>query len=184
MKVTFTMLLIAFIALTSASASTLFEIDKDLSVVAVDVKASPPHSFTVTLKDYEAEIQIDPVNKQIESVSFTFKFSDLDSKKKKRDKKMRKWMDIQKHPDVLFTLTAAEKIEGKTVGRGDFLMHGVSREITIPFDLTVNGDKAILDGGTIINHHEWELETISLLFLKVKPELNIHFHLEGSLVED
>jgi polyisoprenoid-binding protein YceI len=178
------MLFIAFIPLTSASASTIFEIDKALSVVVVNVKASPPHSFTVTLKDYEAEIQIDPVNKQVESANFTFKFADLDSKKKKRDKKMRKWMDIQNHPDVRFTLTAVEIIEGKTVGRGDFLMHGVSREITIPFDLTIDGEKAILDGGTIINHHKWELETISLLFLKVKPELNVHFHLEGSLVED
>jgi polyisoprenoid-binding protein YceI len=177
------MLFTAFFAIISASAAT-FEVNKELSSVGVDVKASPPHKFTVVLKEYQPKIQIDPEKAQVESANFTFQFADLDSEKKKRDKKMRKWMDVDNHPDVQFTLTAVEEIEGQTVGRGEFSMHGAKNEITIPFDLTIDGDKVTLDGSTTINHHSWELETITLLFFKVKPELNVHFHLEGTLAEN
>jgi polyisoprenoid-binding protein YceI len=158
-----------------------FEIDRSASVIGADAKASPPHTFTTIATDYTYDIQINPETLDVSKATFSFKFSDLDSNSAKRDKKMLDWMNIVVNPKASFELTETVLREGQTIGKGTFSMHGTSREIEIPFVVSKNGDKVILDGETEFDYTDWDLEIVRLLFFTVKPSLKPHFHLEGTI---
>jgi hypothetical protein len=85
------------------------------------------------------------------------------------------------NPKASFELTETVLREGQTIGKGTFSMHGTSREIEIPFVVSKNGDKVILDGETEFDYTDWDLEIVRLLFFTVKPSLKPHFHLEGTI---
>lgn len=158
-----------------------FEIDRTASLVAVDAKASPPHSFTSVAKTYEYDIHINPETLEVTEAMFSFKIADLDSNSSKRDKKMRSWMDILMNPEARFELTEVSIVDGQNIGKGTFFMHGLSKPIDVRFDLIQEGDKVILDGDAEFNYTDWNLEIVRLLFFTVKPIINPHFHLEGVL---
>ncbi len=159
-------------------------VDKAVSMVAVEAKASPPHSFTTVVLDYIYDIEIDPETLAVSKADFQFQFSDLDSEKPKRDKKMLKWMDVEANPMAGFELQEVIERDGQTIGKGTFLMHGVSRDIEVPFSVTRDGDRVVLDGEANIIYTDWELKVIRMVIFTVKPELKPHFHLVGKLKEE
>ncbi len=159
-----------------------FKVDKKVSEVAVNAKASPSHTFTSVAKEYSYDIDIDPESLEVSKAVFSFKFSDLDSNKAKRDKKMRNWMDVSAHPEAKFTLKEVEDRAGQKIGKGSFFMHGVSKDIEIPFSVTRDGDNVILDGEVTFSYEDWDLEIIRLFyFLTVNPNITPRFHLVGVL---
>ncbi len=172
-------LLAAVFFATAASAETL-KVDKDRSSFGIDVKASPPHSFTVDVTDYVADIKIDS-DGEVVSASVSFNFLDLDSDSNGRDKKMRKWMDVEEHPQVRFVLDEVRREGALRIGIGKVWMHGVSQAVEVPFSLGVRNGQAALAGSATIDYQNWGLEIISIFFFKVKPELEIHFSLVGSV---
>ncbi len=172
-------LLAAGVLATAASAATL-KVDKERSTFGIDVKASPPHSFTVEVTDYVAEIKIDQ-DGEVVSASVSFDFSDLDSDSNGRDKKMRKWMNVEEHPQVRFELNEVRREGEQRIGVGKVWMHGVSQTVEVPFSLGVENGQAMLSGSATIDYQNWDLEIISIFFFKVKPELEIRFSLAGSV---
>jgi polyisoprenoid-binding protein YceI len=158
-------------------------IDYAQSTLTADVKASPPHRFTYDATQFNADIQIAPQTLAVNQAECSFKFADLDSEKAKRDKKMREWMNIAHYPDARFKLDKVLKGDNddEHIGVGTFTMHGVSREIRITFTSQRNGDRILLDGSTTFNYTDWNLEIVRLFIFSVKPELTIHFHIEGTV---
>ncbi|EDY85283.1 hypothetical protein VDG1235_4918 [Verrucomicrobiia bacterium DG1235] len=133
-------------------------------------------------KDYVYDIDIDPDSLEVRKAAFSFKFENLDSDKAKRDKKMRDWMNIDVHPEARFTLKKVVEIDGQKVGKGSFFMHGVSRDIEIPFSVESDGDQVTLDGSVTLDYENWDLKIIRLFYvLTVDTEITPHFHLVGSL---
>lgn len=169
-----------FAALPAALPAAELLVSKEKSSFAVGVKASPPHSFDVLLKDYAAAVTLDPEG-EVSAATFSFRFDDLDSDNSKRDKKMRDWVDTKSFPDVAFTLSEIRRSGDERIAVGEIQMHGVSHPVEFPFTLAVEGDQATLSGAATLDYREWNLEIISLLFFKVKPELDIHFTLRGAL---
>ena len=158
-----------------------FKVDREVSEVAVDAKASPPHAFISVATDYEYDIQIDSKTLAVSKAVFRFKFSDLDSNSAKRDKKMRSWMDVGNNEDARFELDSVREVDGKTVGVGAFFMHGVSKEVEVPFRVEREGSKVVLDGGAEFSYEDWGLEIVRLFVFSVKPVIKPRFHLEGIL---
>jgi polyisoprenoid-binding protein YceI len=173
------------IALSNLHAGN-FVLNTTKSTLAADVKASPPHSFTCTATTFQTDLQINPQTLEVTKAVCRFKFADIDSEKEKRDKKMRGWMNIEHYPEATFTLTSvkASDVAGEHIGVGQFTMHGVSREIEIPFTINREGKTIVLDGATEFDYTEWSLPVVRLLFFSVKPTLKPHFHLEGTLSND
>ena len=87
--------------------------------------------FTVTLKNDEKDITRS-------SVSVAIKAASIDTGIEARDKHLRTadFFDVEKYPEITFQSKRIEK-KGKTfIAFGTFTMHGVSKEIALPFAVT------------------------------------------------
>lgn len=167
--------------LTGTVSAGNFSVDKALSEVAVDCRASPPHEFTSVVTVYEYDIEIDSKTLEVKHANFGFKIADMDSNSGSRDKKMRGWIDVDSFPKASFTLKEVEHSGEKWIGRGAFEMHGVSREIEIPFSVKREGDLVVLEGSLVFDYQDWDLDLVKLLFFKVNKDINPRFHLVGAL---
>ncbi len=158
-----------------------FVVDKGASQLAVDAKASPPHTFTSEARAFACDIELEPESLTAQKAYISFSFADLDSGKEKRDEKMLKWMDVDKHPDAQFELMEVLERDGELIGLGTFSMHGISREIEVPFSIRRDGERITIDGTADFDYTDWNLKIVRLLIFSVNPELRVHFHLEGEL---
>ena len=175
-RVVLRLLILGLVACHGIAAE--LEVDKSVSKVFAEVKASPPHSFEVVVTDFESVLSIDDSG-AMTAARFTFDFADLDSDSNKRDSKMRSWMNVELNPVVEFVLEKTETREEGLVAIGELVMHGVSRQIEIPYSSRENQGKWILEGDVVLDHQEWGLEIVKLLFFRVKPKLGIRIHIEG-----
>lgn len=163
-----------------------YSIDFSKSEIGTEVHASPPHNFTCKTQSFDCDIELDPNTLDVLRADCDFKFSALDSGNNKRDKKMRNWMEIEKFPAGHFTMqqvTAADEA-GHYIATGLFRMHGKSLPLQIPFTITREGEKIILEGHTELNDMNWGLDKIRILFFSVDPMIRPYFRLEGSIQSD
>lgn len=62
------------------------------------------------------------------------------------------WFDTASHPKAVFAATRFEKTgEGRYVARGELRLRGVSRPLSLPFRLTIDGDRASVRGVTSLD---------------------------------
>ena len=174
-----------FLAATSLFAGN-YVVDMDQSELAATMHATPPHNFTSVAKNFICDIDIDPETLTVTKVVCSFDFEDLDSGKAARDKKMCKWMDTEKHPTATFKMKQLLPYNeaGEQVALGDFTMHAVTQSVKVAFALKQEGDTIIIEGHSEMNHEDWGLERVRLLFFSVDPLLKPHFRLVGKLNSD
>lgn len=156
-------------------------VDTEGSSVRVDVKASPPHSFTCDLQQYDASIDVDSSTGEINSAQLTFQLTDLETHNDKRNKKMLNWMDVEKFNTIRWTMTSVEEIDGQTVALGEMTMHGVTMAIDIPFTLSIAEGSYTLTGSVDFDYMSFDLPKIRLFLFTVKPNLHVNFTLRGAL---
>lgn len=160
-----------------------FIVDKTQSELAADMHASPSHDFTTVARDYTYDIEINPDTLVVTKASCRFKFADLDSDKNARDKKMRKWMDVEAYPEASFTmkkLTPTGEL-GSYLAEGDFAMHGKHLPLKIDLQIQRRGEAITLTGTSQLDHRDWGLEKVRLFFFTVDPVLKPRFQLVGKL---
>jgi len=62
------------------------------------------------------------------------------------------WFDTANHPKAAFTATRFEQTgEGRYVARGQLSLRGASRPLSLPFRLTIDGDRATVRGVTSLD---------------------------------
>ena len=92
-------------------------------------------TVTGSFNDFEGTIQFDKANPAQSSVDFTIQTASIDTGNDKRDGHLRTpdFFDAEKNPEITFKSKRLTK-KGKDVYdvTGDFTMHGVTKEITIP----------------------------------------------------
>ncbi len=69
--------------------------------------------------------------------------------------KSEKWFDAEKYPAITFASTSITKTEGGYVAKGTLDMHGVQKEITIPFTFNDN----VFHGSFEINRMDYNINT-------------------------
>ncbi|MCB1124493.1 MAG: YceI family protein, partial [Verrucomicrobiae bacterium] len=116
---------------------------------------------------------------KVSKADFSFRLADFDSEHKARDEKMNKWIESDKFPKISFSLTDVKTVNGGSVGIGKLSMHGVSKEVEVPFTVTREGNTVSIDGTAAFSYEDWNLEIIRLFLFRVRPELNVQFHLKG-----
>lgn len=115
------------------------------------------NEFTVT-------ITYDDKDVTKSSVEATIKAASIDTGIERRDAHLRTadFFDVEKFPEITFKSSRIEKKGKNFIAHGTFSMHGVSKEISIPF--TVNGvtrdektGKTVLGatGRTSVNRREY-----------------------------
>lgn len=89
--------------------------------------------------DFKASVVYDDKDVTKSSVSATIKAASIDTGIEARDKHLRTgdFFDVEKFPDITFESKSVEKKGKQFVAHGTFTMHGVSKEIDLPF--TING---------------------------------------------
>ncbi len=174
------LILCGLFPLISVSAES-FKVDMDNSSVETLAKATG-HSMEVYIPKFSANITTNGTY-SLESVHFEFAVADLTTEHQKRDKKMRKWLNTAGDSTISYEQTSTRTEGDQTISVGELTMHGVSKEIEIPFIFSVEGTSATIDGEITINHLNWDLEIIRMFFMTVNPELTIAIHLEGTLSE-
>jgi polyisoprenoid-binding protein YceI len=123
-----------------AFAADTYTFDKSHSSVGFQVR----HIFTNVsgrFTDYSGTIQVDRAKPESSSVEFTIQATSIDTSEPKRDGHLRTadFFDVANHPTITFKSTSM-KPNGKDsyFVTGDFTMHGVTKQITLP--VTVLGE--------------------------------------------
>lgn len=91
--------------------------------------------------DFTATIIYDDKDVTKSSVEAVIKVASIDTGIERRDAHLRNadFFDAEKHPEITFKSTRVAKKGKGFIAHGTFKMHGVSREIALPF--TINGVK-------------------------------------------
>ncbi|UCH84265.1 MAG: polyisoprenoid-binding protein, partial [Candidatus Latescibacterota bacterium] len=88
--------------------------------------------------EYSGTILYDEADVTKSSVDVTIKTASIDTKDQKRDDHLRNpdFFDAETYPEITFKSKQIKKSEDGFVAVGDLTMHGVTKEITIPFEIT------------------------------------------------
>jgi polyisoprenoid-binding protein YceI len=72
------------------------------------------------------------------SMHGTIQVTSLDTGDEKRDKDLRgaQFLDVERFPNITFASTRVERKDGSYVLIGDLTMHGITKEVAIPFTIT------------------------------------------------
>ena len=98
--------------------------------------------------DFEGEFIYDKENPSASQITVTINTKSIDSNHAERDKHLRdeKFLDVKKYPQAKFVSTSFSMNEdGAGVLKGDFTLHGVTKQITI--DVKYIGEGADPWGG-------------------------------------
>jgi polyisoprenoid-binding protein YceI len=100
--------------------------------------------------EFAVSITYDDADVTKSSVVATIKAASIDTGIERRDAHLRNadFFDVEKFPEITFKSSRVEKRGNEFVAHGTFTMHGVSKEIALPF--TVNGVRKLPDGKTAI----------------------------------
>ena len=140
------MALLLFSTVTAAQVNTArqYPIDTNHSTVGFSVSIMDGLSrvngkftdFTVTLTNDEKDITKSSVNVVIKAASINTGIPARDTHLRSAD-----FFDAEKYPEITFQSKRIEKKGKQLFALGTFTMHGVSKEITLPFQITgVNKD--------------------------------------------
>ena len=141
-KKSFVSVLIALtmVATYALGAVTTYEIDTAHSNIgfSMPIMGGLSHvrgKFT----DFTVAIVYDDADVTKSSVTATIKATSIDTGIERRDTHLRSadFFDVEKFPEITFKSSRVEKKGTQLIAHGTFTMHGVSKEITLPF--TING---------------------------------------------
>jgi polyisoprenoid-binding protein YceI len=131
-------LFVAALATTPLFAADTYTIDKVHSDVGFQVRhfvSKVRGNFT----DFEGTIQIDQARPEASSVVFTIKAASINTNNEDRNKHLNSpdFFDTAKFPEISFKSTKiAPAGKDKYNVTGNFTMHGVTKEITLPVTYT------------------------------------------------
>ena len=128
------------VALPASGATTKYEIDVAHSNVgfSIPIMGGLSHvrgKFT----DFAVTIVYDDKDVTKSTVNAVIKAASIDTGIERRDAHLRNadFFDVEKFPEITFQSSRIEKKGKNFVAHGTFTMHGVPKEIALPF--TVNG---------------------------------------------
>jgi polyisoprenoid-binding protein YceI len=166
-----------------SAAETPLITDKQQSRIEYAVTATMD-SFSGKLTAYDLDLATDPAaTGKISRAELRFRFADVRSDNAKRDQAMRDWQSTEQFPECIFTLTALEPAAtpGRFTARGQFIFHGMTRDLVFPVSVSSSEDGLhVIDGEARIDTRDFGLPIIRKFgLLKVDPVIVIKLHLQA-----
>jgi polyisoprenoid-binding protein YceI len=182
------------LALATPALADTYTIDKNHSEAAFQVR----HILTKvrgTFRDLGGTINFDKVKPENSTVEFRIKTASIDTGVQKRDDHLRSpdFFDAATHPEIVFKSTkVVAKGDNKFDVTGDFTMHGVTKQITLPVTFLgeqkfMKGSKAGFETGLTINRKDYGLAWNRALEsggVMVGEEVEISINIEADLQVD
>jgi polyisoprenoid-binding protein YceI len=174
------------LALASASvraAEFPLTVDKKNSRIEYAATATMG-SFSGTVIAYTLDLMIDPEKPgKFTRAELHFRFADLRSGHNGRDQNMRDWQNTEQFPECVFSLIALEPAAtpGRFTARGQFIFHGMTRDLVFPVTLTSKPDGLeLIDGEARIDTRAFGLPVFrKFLVNKVDPVVTVKLHIEA-----
>ncbi|GAL85303.1 hypothetical protein MYP_2532 [Sporocytophaga myxococcoides] len=119
------------------------------------------------------------INLKQKTVYFSVPFESIDTGIKKRNKHMKELIETDKYPNAEFEgkiisdLNAEKDGSQKVTVKGNFKMHGVSREITVEGSLRRNGDKLTAEAEWKVLITDYKITPPKIFGNKVQDEHTI-----------
>jgi polyisoprenoid-binding protein YceI len=134
-------LAVSFFAAVPASNSSAipYAIDKNHSTVGFSVPILGGLSkVRGKFMDFDVQLTYDDADITKSSVNATIKAASIDTGIENRDKHLRTadFFDVEKYPEITFQSKRVEKKGNQLTAYGTFTMHGVSKEVALPFTIT------------------------------------------------
>ena len=147
-----------------AAESGTYSFDKAHSFIGFKVKHMGLIEVPGFFRDFTGSVNYDTADPTKSTVEFTAKATSVDTGVAGRDRHLRTadFFDVEKFPDLTFKSTKVEK-EGKGwIVSGDLTMRGVTKPVSIPFEITGflpggerSGAKIGISGETTINRRDF-----------------------------
>jgi polyisoprenoid-binding protein YceI len=111
---------------------------------------------TGTFENLQGTIQFDPSNPTTAKFDVWVETATISTGNKTKDKHARgsKWLDAEQHPRISFKSSEFEKIESGYEVKGQLNIHGVTKEVSIPFAF----NDQVFSGNLTINRIDYGIE--------------------------
>ena len=128
--------LFALAALTSIRAADTYNIDPVHSSVGFSVSHMVINNVHGKFNDFSGTVTVE--GKKIVEAKGTIQTKSIDTGVANRDKHLKSpdFFDVEKYPTITFQSKRSEAKGDQTVLVGDFTMHGVTKEISLPVKLS------------------------------------------------
>jgi polyisoprenoid-binding protein YceI len=128
--------LFALAALTSIRAADTYNIDPVHSTVGFSVSHMVINNVHGKFNDFSGTVTVE--GKKIVEAKGTIQTKSIDTGVANRDKHLKSpdFFDVEKYPTITFQSKRSEAKGDQTVLVGDFTMHGVTKEISLPAKLS------------------------------------------------
>lgn len=134
----------------AANAQDVYNIDPVHSSVAFKVRHMMVSDVKGGFESFSGAVKLDPTNIENSSVEVTIEAASVSTHNEKRDGHLKSpdFFDVEKFPTISFKSKKVTKKGDGFVALGDLTMHGVTKEIELPFTLTgpVNAGPASIIG--------------------------------------
>jgi len=142
------------------AAAPAWTVDKAASTLGFRAGMSDGGGYDGKFEKWEAVINFDPANLAgskaavtIDTGSVTIDYADAQAELPDAN-----WLNVAKFPTASFTTKSIKSVgANKYEALGDLKILEVTREVTLPFTLTITGDTAKMDGTMTIDRTKWGL---------------------------
>lgn len=169
MKKIFTFLIVAALSLQLSAQSFYSE-----NGTAKFTSSVPLHNFTGSSESLVGMIKLDDM-----SVDFYIDLETLDTGNAKRDKDMLITLETEKYPfgeffgEIVSDFDPSSSSEQSVTVKGDFTIHGQSKEIEIDGTITKTQQGLLVKASWILNLDDYDITPPKLLIIKVDEEQDV-----------
>lgn len=139
--------------------------------------------FSGTFSDWSADIRFDPDRLDASSANVTIRTGSASDGVALHDQSLpqREWFDAADQPTATFQTRRIERRGDGYRASGALTIKGHTINLTLPFTLTINGDRAIMDGHATISRREADLGMESDPDGEwVSPDIDVAIHVEAT----
>jgi polyisoprenoid-binding protein YceI len=193
MKFKVNLLLVAAALLITGSiyGADKYTVDPAHSYVGFSVRHLVIANVKGHFSDFTVELTFDESDMTKSTVRADIKTASINTDNKNRDDHLRSadFFDVEKHPEITFKSTGIEKTEDGYIMHGELTMHGITKEIAVPFELlgkTVGPDgkdRIGFEGYAKLDRRDFKMtwsKTIETGGLVVGNEVRIELQIEAA----
>lgn len=180
-------LLLAVVAFGgSALAADEYKIDPNHSSVNFAVTHMTVSTVNGRFNTFEGTVLLDDKDITKSSVNVTIKTTSINTDNTSRDKDLRSasYFDVEKFPDITFQSKSVEKKGSDYVAHGTLTIHGVAKDVDLPFELkgpidAGKGGKVLgAHGSLTVSRQDFGItkSPAAMIGNEVKIELNVEAH--------
>jgi polyisoprenoid-binding protein YceI len=137
---------------------------------------SMPTKVRGRFEEYDGIVRLDGDDPSRSNAHLTIRAESIQTHNSRRDGQLRRhFLDVDDHPVITFASTEVEEA-GQTTYEvtGDLMIRGVTKPVTVLFELMAAGNMVRFEGGVTINRRDWGVHW-NAAGLLVKQKVRLEF---------